>query len=77
MSWLSSRPGRRAPSPSPADLEDVRCPGDLRQDLRTFVSNSKCSRVLHETLHYWRMCAEDLIVISSSSRVLVVRSRLF
>ena len=76
-SWLSSSPGRRAPSPTPADPWGASCLGVLRLDPRTLVSNLNSRWVLYATLHLWRMCVVDFFVIYFSSRVLSVRAWLF
>ena len=76
-SWLSSCPWRGALSLALEEPEGVRCPGDLLQDPRIYVSNLNFLRVLYVSLNHWRMYAEDLFVFYTSSRVLVVRALLF
>jgi len=76
-SWLSSCPWRGALSLALEEPVGVRCPEDLLQDPRIYISNLNFLRVLYVSLNHWRMYAEDLFVFYTSSRVLVVRALLF
>ena len=76
VAWASCSFGRCASSPTPADSEEVRCPGAMREDPRTLFLNLNGLRVLYANLHLWRMGMIDFIVNSFSSRVLVVKAGL-
>ena len=75
VGWLG-RVGRCASSPTPADSEEVRCSGAMREDPRTLFLNLNGLRVLYANLHLWRMGMTDFIINFFSSRVLVVKARL-
>ena len=76
VAWASCSFGRCASSPTPADSEEVRCSGAMREDPRTLFLNLNGLRVLYANLHLWRMGMTDFIVNFFSSRVLVVKAGL-
>ena len=76
VAWASCSFGRCASSPMPADSEEVRCPGAMREDPRTLFLNLNGLKVLYANLHLWRMGMTYFIVNFFSSRVLVVKSGL-
>ena len=53
VAWASCSFGRCASSPTPADSEEVRCPGAMREDPRTLFLNLNGLRVLYANLHLW------------------------